>query len=103
MNSSDENVLMVFTKPGHCVQCERVKGKFDDAGLTYTEALLHEEDGSQSELAAEYTALAKERGMSSAPVVVRVQGGKAVDLFAGYNPVKVKDFIECFTSNSASD
>lgn len=103
MNSSDDETLVVFTKPGHCVQCERVKGKFDDAGLTYTEAPLFEEDGSQSELAVEYTALAKERGMSSAPVVVRVQGGKAVDLFAGYNPVKVKDFIECFTSNSASD
>lgn len=103
MNSSVENALMVLTKPGHCVQCERVKGKFDDAGLTYTEAPLFEEDGSQSELAAEYTALAKERGMSSAPVVVWFQGGKAVDLFAGYNPVKFKDFIECFTSNSASD
>ena len=93
--------IQVFVQPTRCVQCDAVKRKLTKLGAPYVERALLELDGSQSEDAAKYVALAKERGASSAPIVVLLRDGELVDLFAGNNPVKVKDFAECLASSLA--
>lgn len=94
MSSADHYEIQVFSKPGRCVQCNAVKKRLTDLGAQFTKLLLVEHDGTQTEEAAAAIEMAKQRGLSSAPVVLLKRDGELVDLFAGNNPVKTKDFAE---------
>lgn len=78
-----------------CAQCNAVIRKLEAANKPYLLSYIQDDDGNVHDHALPYVELAKERGFSSAPIVVLLgsDGESATDIFGGYNPAKLKEFM----------
>ena len=75
-------MIIVYTKPGFCQQCDATKRALTKRGLTYIESDLYAEEN------AHVLEVAKARGMSAAPIVCVQDDATSLELamWSGFRP-----------------
>lgn len=77
-----------------CAQCNAVVRKLTTAKKSFQLDELQDDDGNISPENQMLLDLAKDRGFSSAPIVALYHEDHVIDIFGGYNPARLKEFME---------